>query len=217
MGEDDSLAAEGTYLGAADVEHVGQAGNVSQRDIGALADQTVAQPGTVHEQGHVVGVADGGKRFQLCLGVQGAVLRGVGDVDHAGEDEMVHVGVGVECFAEILHILGGHFAVGVGQAEHFVARELDGTGLMGGYMAGGGSQYALPAVEHGADDHGVGLSAAGDEKDIRLRAGAGRADLLFGAGTIGVGAVTGNFFKVGLYQFLQNGRVGTLTVVVFKV
>ena len=141
----------------------------------------------------------------------------MGDVDHAGEDEVVHVGVGVECSAEILHILGGHFAVGVGQAEHLVARELDGTGLMGGYMAGGGSQHALPAVEHGADDHGVGLSAAGDEEDIRLRAGAGRADLLFGAGTIGVGAVTGNFFKVGLYQFLQNGRVGTLTVVVFKV
>ena len=84
-------------------------------------------------------------------------------------------------------------------------------------MAGGGGQHALPAVEHGADDHGVGLRAAGDEEDIRLRAGAGRADLLFGAGTIGVGAVTGNFFKVGLYQFLQNGRVGTLTVVVFKV
>ncbi len=67
VGEDDSLAAERTYLGAADVEHIGQAGNVSQRDIGALADQTVAQPGTVHEQGHVVGVADGGKCFQLSL------------------------------------------------------------------------------------------------------------------------------------------------------
>ena len=62
------------------------------------------RPGTVHEQGHVVGVADGGKRFQLCLGVQGAVLRRVGDVHHAREHEVVHIAIGKMCIRDSLHI-----------------------------------------------------------------------------------------------------------------
>ena len=81
LGEHHGFAAQGTHLGAADVEHVGELCDVGQGHVGALGHQAVAQPRAVHEQGHVVGVADGGKRFQLCPGVQGAVLRGVGDVD----------------------------------------------------------------------------------------------------------------------------------------
>ncbi len=47
-----------------------------------------------------------------------------------------------------------------------MAGVLDGTGLVGGHMAGGGSQHALPALQHGGDDDGVGLGAAGDEEDV---------------------------------------------------
>ena len=68
---------------------------------------------------------------------------------------------------------------------------------------------------YGSD--GVALGAAGDELHIGLRAGAGGADLLPGAGAVGVGAVAGDLFKVGLGQLLQNGGMCTLAVVVFKI
>ena len=84
-------------------------------------------------------------------------------------------------------------------------------------MAGGSGQHTLPPLQHGRNDDGVGLGAAGNEGHIRIRAGAGRADLLLGTGAIGVGAVAGHLFKVGLGQLLQNGGMGTLAVVVFKV
>ena len=88
---------------------------------------------------------------------------------------------------------------------------------MTGHMAGGGGDDALPAAERGGDDDGVGLGAARDEENICLGAGAGGAYLLLCAGAVGVGAVAGDLFKVGLGQLLQNGGVCTLAVVVFKV
>ena len=88
---------------------------------------------------------------------------------------------------------------------------------MTGYMAGGSSHYALPPLQHGCDDDGVALCAAGDELHIGLRAGAGGADLLPGAGAVGVGAVAGHLFKVGLGQLLQDGGMRTLAVVVLKI
>ena len=103
------------------------------------------------------------------------------------------------------------------QGDDLVAGILDGTCLVPGHMTGGSSHYALPPLQHGRDDDGVALGAAGDELHIGLRAGAGGADLLAGAGAVGVGAVAGDLFKVGLGQLLQNGGVCTLAVVVFKI
>ena len=217
MGEDHGLAAECAHLGAADVEHIGQLGEVGQRHIGALAGQCVAQTCAVHEEGHMVGMADGGQGFQLGLRVQRAVLGGVRDVDHAGEDHVVVVRVGVEGLAEVLYIGGVQLAVLLGQADDLVAGELDGTGLMPGHMAGGGGEHALPAVEQGGNDDGVGLGAARDEGHICLGAGAGGADLLLCAGTVGVGAVAGHFLEVGLGQLLEDGRMRALAVIIFKI
>ena len=217
MGKDHGLAAECAHLGAADVEHIGQLGEVGQRHIGALAGQCVAQTCAVHEKGHMVGVADGGQGFQLGLRVQRAVLGGVRDVDHAGEDHVVVVRVGVEGLAEVLYIGGVQLAVLLGQADDLVAGELDGTRLMTGHMAGGGGDDALPAAERGGDDDGVGLGAAGDEEDVCLGAGAGGADLLLCAGAVGVGAVAGHLLEVRFRQLLQDGGMRTLAVVVLKI
>ena len=162
-------------------------------------------------------MADGGKGLQLRLGVQGAVLGGVGDVDHAGEDHVVVVGVGVEGLAEVLHRGGVQLAVFLGQADHLVARVLDGSGLMARHMAGGGGNHALPAVQQGSNDDGVGLGAARDKAHVCLGAGAGGADLLFGACAVGVGAIAGHFLQIRLHQLLQDGGVGALAVVVFKI
>ena len=130
---------------------------------------------------------------------------------------MVVIVVGVEGSHQFPQLGGVQLAVVLRQGDHLVAGVLDGTGFMTGYMAGGSSHYALPPLQHGCDDDGVALCAAGDELHIGLRAGAGGADLLPGAGAVGVGAVAGDFFKVGLGQLLQNGGVCTLAVVVFKI
>ena len=167
-----------------------------------LVTQTIAQTGTVHEQRHVVLMADSGQRFQLCLGVQGAVLRRVGDVHHAREHEMVHIVIGIEGTAPVLNRPGIQLAVGVRQADDLVARELDGTGLVSGHMAGGCGHHTLPAAQHRCNDDGVALGAARNEPDIGIRCAARRADLLPRAGAIGIGAVAGDLFKVGLHQLL---------------
>ena len=130
---------------------------------------------------------------------------------------MVVVVVGVEGLAEVLHGGGVQLAVFLGQANHLVARVLDGAGLVGGHMAGGGGNDALPALQHGGNDDGVRLGAAGDEGHVGIRAGAGRANLLLGACAVRVGAVAGHLLKVGLHQLLQDGGVGALAVVVFKI
>ena len=130
---------------------------------------------------------------------------------------MVVVVVGVESGAPAAHIGGAHLAFVGGQRDHLVAGVLDGTGLVGGDVTGGGGHHALPALQHGCDDDGVGLSAAGEKVHICIRAGAGGADLFLCAGTVGVGAVAGHFFKVGLDQLFQHSGVCTLAIIVFKI
>ena len=172
---------------------------------------------SIEEQRQLVLLTDSVQGFQLCLGVQSAVLGGVGNVHHAGEHHVVVIVVGVEGSHQFPQLGGVQLAVVLRQGNHLVAGVLDGTGFMTGYMAGGSSHHALPPLQHGRDDDGVALGAAGDELHIGLRAGAGGADLLPGAGAVGVGAVAGDLFKVGLGQLLQNGGMCTLAVVVFKI
>ena len=217
VGEHHSLAAQRTHLGAADVEHIGQPGKVGQRHVCTLGSQTVAQPCAVQEQRHFVLLTHSVQGFQLGLGVQGAVLGGVGDVHHAGEHHVVVVTVGVESGHQLPQLGSIHLAVVLRQSDHLVAGVLDGTGLVPGHMAGGSGHHALPPLQHGRNDDGVALRTAGNELHIGLRAGAGSADLLAGAGAVGVGAVARDLFKVGLGQLLQNGGVCTLAVVVFKI
>ena len=217
VGEHHGLAAQRAHLGAADVEHIGQAGDILQGNIGALGHQTVAQACAVHEQGHVVLLTHSVQLFQLSLGVQGAVLGRVRDIYHAGEHHVVVVGIGIEGGAPVAHIGGTHLALVGGQGNDLVAGILNGTGFVCSHMAGGSSHHALPALQHGRNDDGVGLGAAGDEGHVCIRAAAGSADLCFGAGAVGVGAIAGHLFKVGLGQLLQDGRVCTLTVVVLEI
>ena len=144
VGEHNCLAAERTHFGAADVEHIGQAGHIGQRHIGALGGQTIAQTGTVHKQRHVVLMADSGQRFQLCLGVQGAVLSGVGDIHHAGLGKVLVAGIGPVSVVSIPHLLGGNFALHAGQGKALVAGGFHRAGFMYIDMPAVGTQHALP-------------------------------------------------------------------------
>ena len=155
--------------------------------------------------------------FQLSLGVQGAVLGRVRDIYHAGEHHVVVVGIGIEGGAPVAHIGGAHLTLVGGQGNDLVAGILNGPGFVCGHMAGGSSHHALPALQNGRNDDGVGLGAAGDEGHVCIRAAAGSADLCFGAGAVGVGAVAGHLLEVRFRQLLQDGGMRALAVVVLKI
>ncbi len=127
------------------------------------------------------------------------------------------VAVGVEGGAEIPDRGGVQLAVFVGQPHHLVAGELDGPGLVAVDMAGGCCHNTLPPVQHRRNDDGIRLGTAGDERHVRFRAPACRADLCLRAGAVGVGAVAGHLLEVRFHQLLQNGRMGTFAVIVLKI
>ena len=96
VGEDDSLAAEGAYLGAANVEDVAVAGEERQGDIALGRHEAVAETGTVDVEGQVVAATDVVETGELLGAVEGAELCGEGDVDQSGMDGMVAVAVVIE-------------------------------------------------------------------------------------------------------------------------
>ena len=77
IGNDHRFAEQGALLGAANVEHIAQTGDVGQGQVTAVGSQCVTQTGAVQEQGQLVLFAHGGDGFQLGLGIECAGLGGL--------------------------------------------------------------------------------------------------------------------------------------------
>ena len=214
--EHDGLTEQGADLGAADVEHIGQPGDVLERDIGAIGGQRVPQARAIEEQLHAVAVADAAQGLQLVQRVQRAVFRGMGDVDGAGEHHMLVVAVRVERGAVVVELGGVDLAVMVGERQHLVPGGLDGAGLMHVDVPGGGGHRACIGGGDGVDDGLVGLGAADQEAHIRIRRAAGLADAGLGGFADGVGAVAGELRGVRGFQTFEDAGVGAAAVVVLK-
>lgn len=125
------FAEHGAVFGAAHIKGVGEAGKVRGGQVTCRAFQSGAQACAVQEEVQAVGTAavvEGGK---LGLGIDGADLRGLGDVDQAGPGG-IFLGIVPE---GLLHKGGGHFTVGGGVGEDLMAEGLDGAGFMAGDMA----------------------------------------------------------------------------------
>ena len=161
--------------------------------------------------------ADGVEGRQLRLGIERAQLRGLGEIDHAGEGHVVVGLVGVKAPAVVPHGVGGELPVLPGQGDHLVAGELDGPGLVDADMAGVRGDHALPAIEQGGDGHGVGLGAAHQEIHVRPGLPAGGADLLPGGGAEAILPVAGLGNEIGFSQTLQDPGMGALGIVAQKV
>ena len=111
VGENDRLATQGATLGAADVEHVAQVGQLLQGHIAALGHQAVAQTGTVDEQRQVVVTADVADGLQFLKGINRAHLGGKGDIDHAREHHVLVGDVGIEVMQPVAQLGDIHLAV----------------------------------------------------------------------------------------------------------
>ena len=126
-------------FGAADVENIRKACDVSQGQVIDGACKGGSHAGSVHEKVKTFLAAEMGQGFQFCFGVLGPDFRGIGDVDHLRLD---HVLVGVK-FQGLQDQIGGQFAVFCFHGQDFVSSGLNGSGLMDIDMAGLGGDHCL--------------------------------------------------------------------------
>ena len=81
--------------------------------------------------------------LQLRLGVQGAQLSGLGEVDQAGLDRVLVAGVGPVGGTQLGDLLGGDLPVFAGEGQHLVPGGLHRPRLVGVDMAGVGTDHPL--------------------------------------------------------------------------
>ena len=214
LGEDDGLAEQRADLGASDVEHVGDAGEVRQRHVGAGGGQSVAESCAVHEQRHAVPVGGLGDGLKLGLAVDRAVLGGVRDVDQSGEHHVLVVVVGIEGGAIVVELGGIELARVMGERDHLVAGRLDGAGLVHVRMAGINGDDALVRGEHGVDHGLVGLRAADEEPHVGVGRLACFADPALGIFAGRVAAVSGERRVVGPRETVEDLGAGPIGIIV---
>ena len=215
-GEHHRLATEAAHLRAADVEHIGQACNVGQREVAGRAREPVAQPGAVDHQRQLVGLADVVDRLQLAFRIDRAVFSRERDVDHPGKDHVLVIRVGGGRLQIVAQLGRVHLALVSGNREHLVPRVFHGTRLVDADVARLGRHHTLVVAQHGRNHGRIGLRAAHQEEYFRLRRIARRADLLFGAFAIMIHAVARQLFKVGRGQARKNLRMRPFRIVASK-
>ena len=86
--DEKGLAHEGAVLGAADVEGVSEAGQIGQSQVVGRGGEGAAQPCAVQKEEQSMGAAARREGLQLRAGIDAAGLRGVGEIDQTGLDQM---------------------------------------------------------------------------------------------------------------------------------
>ena len=125
-------------------------------------------------------------------------------------------GVGAVGGHGVAHLLCGDLALPRGQRQAFVAGGFDRAGLMYMDMPGLGAQHPLPGFQRGVDHRQVGLGRPHKKVHGGVGRVAQRADLVRRGGAVGVLAIAGGLFQVGLLQKVQYRLGGALAVVTFK-
>ena len=211
------LAEQGSPLGAADIAPVAQAGDLRYGQLRAVGHDAVAQPGPVDEQRQAVFPAGVVQSRQLRLGIQGAALGGVGDIHHAGLDNVLGGLVVPVPLHIILHLLGGDLPLCRRQGDDLVAGGLDGPRLVAVDVSAVGGQHALPGPQNGGDHGGVGLGAAHQEVNVSLRRLADGADLLPGRRAVLVLAVAHGLHHIGLVEPRHHAGMSALQIVAVEI
>lgn len=214
--DDDRLAEKRAHLGPADIKNVAQTRQVGQSQPVLRRGQPVAETGAVQKKREPAGAAGRAQGLQLFPGIDRAVLGRVGNIDHAGLNQMLAVAV-VPVRAEgIQYLGGGDFSIRGREREHLVACGFDGARLVDVNMSRGGAQHALMRAEQGGNDGGVGLRAAHEEVDGGVRC---LTELPYGRGSglaVGVVPVAGRLLQIRLAELFKNQGVASLRIIAFK-
>ena len=215
--DDHCLTEEGAYLGAADVEHIAQPGDIRQCHIVALRHQAVAQPGTVQEQVQAQLPADTGQLFQLGETVEGTVFRGIGDVHQLGLDRMLKAGICPVGQHRLLHLGSGDLAVAGRNRQDLMASGFHGAGLMDIDMAAHRAQGALVGPQSRCNDRQVRLGAAHKKVHSGVRTGAEGFDFFCGRSAVFILSVAQGLDHICTDQGIQHLLVAALGIVIVKV
>ena len=204
VGDHHRLPEQGPALGAPDVEHVAQPGQIGKGHVCLGRGQRVAHPGPVQEQVQAVLVADPAQGGELLFGVEGAVFRGVGEVHHLGLHHVLRGHAAGEVLpAQGLHLAGGELALrAAGDLQHLVAGGLHRPGLVAVDVPCHRGDDPLVRPQGGADYREVCLGAPHQEVHPGLRGGAGLPDQGPGLLAVGVLPVAHGLLEVGLLQLL---------------
>ncbi len=217
VGNDDGLAEKRTHFCAADVEHVAQTGNVAKRDVGCFRREAVAQARTINEERDAVPMAHAAQAFKLAEAVERAVLSREGNVEHPGSHHVGVGGIGIETCDVVVDVVGADLSVGLREGDDLVPSCLNGTGLVHVDVSRLGGEHSLPRPEDAVNDGGVGLCAAHEKVHGCVWAAARLPDAFARTCGVGVEAVAGCLFHVGLKQALKDLRVRAFHIVAVKV
>jgi len=110
VGDDEGFAEEGATFGATDIEGIAEAGEVGEREGVGGRGEAIGKAGTIEIERDAIETADGGDGGEFGEGVDGAILGGVRDIDHAGLDGVFEVGVVFVGEDGCLDALGGELA-----------------------------------------------------------------------------------------------------------
>ena len=217
VGDDDCFAEERSDFRAPDVEHVAQACDVGERDVGCVCGEAVSQACAVDVEGDAVAAADSAQGFELGEGVEGAVFGRVGDVEHAGGCHVGVGGVGVEGRDVAVDVVGADFPVVLRESDDLVPAGLDGSGFVHVDVSRLCGEHSFPGPEDAVDDGGVGLCASDEEVHGCVCAAAGLPDAFARVFAIGVESVAGCLFHVGPDEPFEDERVCSFHVVAIEV
>ena len=101
----------------------------------------------------------------------------------------------------------------MGQREHFMSAEFDGTGLMDCDVTGLRTENALIGAEKCVDDGSVCLGSAHEEIDSRIWSTAGFADLIPGRFRELVETIPGSLHHICGEQLIHDSRMGAFHVI----
>ena len=217
VADDQRLPEEQPLFRPADGKGVAADGQVGQGLVSGLAHQAVAQPRPVDIQDQPLALADLPDRVQLLQGVERAVLRGLGEIDHGGLDHVLVGGVGPVGSPQGQDGRRRELPVFRRDGQDLVPGGLDGPRLVDVDVPGVGGDDALVGPQGRGDHRGVDLGPAHQKVDGQiLPAPAQGPDL--GAGFVAkrIFSISNGLIEIRIRQPPQHAGVCPLGVVTFQ-
>ena len=87
---------------------------------------------------------------------------------------------------------------------------------MTAYVSGLRRKNTFITVQDRTYDRGIGLGSSHQEKHLCIRAATGFTDLLLGRITVFVRAIAGKLLHIGFQKLLEDRRMRSLAIIIYK-
>ena len=214
--KDHCLTAECSYLGSADVEYICISGDILKCHICFRTYQAISKSCSVQKQRKLVFMAYLGNFLQLFLRIKCSVLCRMGNINHSRKYHMVVTFIPIKSFHIICDTFCFDLSVFCRKCQYLMSCILDRSGLMTAYMSSLRRKNTFITVQDRTYDRGIGLGSSHQEKHLCIRAATGFTNLLLCRITVFVRAIAGKLLHIGFQKLLEDRRMGSLAVIVYK-